>query len=102
MMFYLILSWSDIVEQMITQYDTQDHMHCPLCGEQLSIDHVTHAVKHAKTCYVERRVRNALFHNKHMCTRDRMEHVLDVVEQVDQEINKYLNEFSFEHHSFLE
>ncbi len=101
-MFYLILSWSDLVEQMIKQYDTQEHLHCPLCGEEYSVSDVTHAMRHVKSCYVERRVRSLLFNNRDLPSKTRMKQVLNTVDQVELEINRYLNAFSIEHHLSLE
>lgn len=100
-MFYLILSWSDLVEQMIEQYDTQQHLHCPLCGEKYSLSDVTDAMRHVKSCYVERRVRNQLFNSRGLPSKTRMKQVLNTVDQIEQEINKYLTAFSAEHHLFL-
>jgi hypothetical protein len=98
MMYYLILSWKDALEQMIEEESTLEQLRCPLCSECFDTHDYIHAIKHLKTCYTTRRVKNELFRNQHMSRRERLISVGTVADSVEREINRYLNDSSSEYH----
>lgn len=100
MMYYLILSWKDVLEQMVEEESTLEQLRCPLCSKYFETNDYMRAVKHLKMCYTTRRIKNELFNNQHMDRRSRIFSVSDVADQVEQEINRYLNETSSEFHLY--
>lgn len=100
MMYYLILSWKDALEQMVEEESTLEQLRCPLCSKYFEHNNYMHAVKHLKSCYTTRRVKNELFRNQHMSRVDRLNSVSHVANQVELEINRYLNDSSSEFHLY--
>ncbi len=99
-MYYLILSWKDAVEQMIEEENTLELLRCPLCSKCFETHEYMVAVKHLKTCYTTRRIKNELFRDRHMSRLERIANVSHTADQVEQEINRYLNELPYEYHLF--
>lgn len=99
-MYYLILSWKDALEQMVQEEQTTEQLRCPLCSKRFDTYNYMLAVRHLKACYTSRRVKNALFRNQHMSRRDRLINVGVVANQVEREINRYLNESSYDYHLY--
>jgi len=99
-MYYLILSWKDAVEQMIEEEHTLERLRCPLCSKQFETHEYLEAVKHLKSCYTTRRIKNELFRDRHMSRLERIANVSHTANQVEQEINRYLNGLSYECHLF--
>lgn len=101
-MVYLILTWKDALEQMIERAEQYDELCCPLCLQQHDAQDYDVAVRHLKMCYMTRQVKHRLFQERHLQhnRRDKIDVVCDVAEQVEQEINRYLNDSSYVYHLF--
>ena len=99
-MYYLILSWKDALEQMVEEESTLELLRCPLCSKNFETNDYMRAVKHLKACYTARRIKNELFRNQHMSRIERLDNVSRVANQVELEINRYLNDSSSEFHLY--